>query len=471
MFLWGVLLFGAYFAGNVGSHGVQGEDDEYVEPNNVESIFQYFPIFGSTNAARLGRQRAQQVNEPAPEGISPCMRELGTRGNGRYPRQIAAQFLPGIVIPFDAEDESRQNLMCSCISYDHMICMLWVQPDSFAHQVVLRRLDRSDPNELRPFYVLNDAAMSSSMEPPIYFENAECDPRVYARIDISLRHDRLPMGTEIQFRKPQSEIDLFRAKEIVTRELNSAPASLHFPTRRFPLSLCNQGSDDAVCPIEQMPFKANDIVYVLKQDRENVEQRKPVCCISALGLKKIQRNSDDGIFREPLRRVEGSHLTIENDYDAYVIFDDTSDTVDVVEDFGSQAGPSFSSSSNQEIQAKPHTSDESSEIRPHMTDESAQANPQVVDEGTQARIESVDEGIQAQPRTSDEGVQTQYQPFVNSANAETQTDSFPEQEVGDSFTSNAFLRPFTVLLVFYILLTSIYFLCWKEKPPDYILLV
>ena len=106
-----------------------------------------------------------------------------------------------------------------------------------------------------------------------------------------------------------------------------------------------------------------------------------------------------------------------------------------------------------------------------MTDESAQANPQVVDEGTQARIESVDEGIQAQPRTSDEGVQTQYQPFVNSANAETQTDSFPEQEVGDSFTSNAFLRPFTVLLVFYILLTSIYFLCWKEKPPDYILLV
>ena len=45
-----------------------------------------------------------------------------------------------------------------------------------------------------------------------------------------------------------------------------------------------------------------------------------VCCISALGLQKIQRNSDDGIFREPLRRIEGSHLTIENAFDAYVIF-------------------------------------------------------------------------------------------------------------------------------------------------------
>eukprot|EP00493_Phyllostaurus_siculus_P002828 UN02841 len=59
------------------------------------------------------------------------MRELGTHGNGRYPRQIAAQFLPGIVIPFDVEDDSRQNLMCSCVSYDHMICMISVQADSF----------------------------------------------------------------------------------------------------------------------------------------------------------------------------------------------------------------------------------------------------------------------------------------------------------------------------------------------------
>eukprot|EP00493_Phyllostaurus_siculus_P015572 UN15811 len=70
------------------------------------------------------------------------------------------------------------------LEFLYKICMIWVQADSFAHQVVLRRLDRSDPNELRPFYVLNDAAMSSSMEPPIYFEHSECDPRVYARIEI-----------------------------------------------------------------------------------------------------------------------------------------------------------------------------------------------------------------------------------------------------------------------------------------------
>ena len=63
------------------------------------------------------------------------------------------------------------------------ICVIMVKPNSLEEYAVEMRLDRSDRNKLRPFFVAPQQ-IPLNREPPIFFEYSECSPPVYAEIQV-----------------------------------------------------------------------------------------------------------------------------------------------------------------------------------------------------------------------------------------------------------------------------------------------
>jgi len=71
-------------------------------------------------------------------------------------------------------------------------------------------------------------------------------------------------------------------------------------------------------------FHVHDVVYVLKRDRPKIEAGTAVYCISALGLQKLAKCHAGGKFLDPLRREGNDKLSIEADYDTYIVVPDGS---------------------------------------------------------------------------------------------------------------------------------------------------
>jgi len=241
-----------------------------------------------------GYELVGDISESDEEPRTPCEEQLGVRnleGNGPYPRRIAAQFIAKTVIPAGPE----KNMYCTCASDQKMDCRIFVQPNSLKEEVIKRRLDTSNSQELLPFYTwASGMADPENPSPHIFFDDG-CSPLVVAEILM------LP-STEV--RPP------------LTRS-HSSPDRLNFPMRQIPLSLCTEGS--TMCCITQQEFAKGDIVYILNADKEKVKLNRKVVCISAQGLRNLAAQREDQSFVDPLKRDSGRLLTIAQNYTSYVI--------------------------------------------------------------------------------------------------------------------------------------------------------
>jgi len=232
--------------------------------------------------------------------------------------------MTGMVTPFTSSNENG-NLFCICESDLVMICNIIVDKGSLIEAAVGMRLNRNNPVELHPFFLLDiDSSQPSNsdmtdIDLPLGFEAVgDYDPPVQARIFV-YHSNIIPLKSK-RYSKLQRSISVPDMREIPSlRRVHSSPSKLNYPENRIPLCLCR-----GVCPITQNPFKPNDMVYVLKTDSHNIAQTKSVSCISALGLKRLAQRSSEGTFGDPLRRVEQTDLTLKHSYDAYVIYDDPS---------------------------------------------------------------------------------------------------------------------------------------------------
>jgi len=260
---------------------------------------------------------AFQANEdwtPSGANVTPCQQVLGSNGNGRYPRLIAREFMTDMVMAGDP----KRNLVCRCEKPDFMVCTIHVKPGSLEETAVMFRLERSDKDRLLPFFVVENPEASSStdliVEPPIMFEGGN-DPPVLCHIIVQHSIDPV-QGPEIRpvLTKSVSDPNSLTLKPPVLTRSNSSPSLLNFPTKPLPLRLCTQD----VCPVTLDPILSHDIVYVLKSDAEDIANNKPVPCISAYALKRLARDSSDGKFYDPLKRIK-SKLSVANDFNVYVI--------------------------------------------------------------------------------------------------------------------------------------------------------
>jgi len=231
-----------------------------------------------------------------PLNNTPCEQQLelwiANNWVGRYPHLISQEFLQGTVNPAGP----KKNLNCKCYTDNTMVCVITVRRNSFEEKVVKLRLDRSDSENLRPFYL--STAFAHLRTGPLFFESPELDPRVYAEIVV----DTTPATSGNTISKSQS-----------------APSVLNYAWEPIDIDVCTGGSSDAVCPITLNSFKVQDVVYVLKSDKQRVKEGIPVPCISSQGLRKYAAAKEDRKFVDPLKRENARPLTIKDDFDAYVI--------------------------------------------------------------------------------------------------------------------------------------------------------
>jgi len=107
--------------------------------------------------------------------------------------------------------------------------------------------------------------------------------------------------------------------------------SSKFSTDHFlGISKCDTCSDPDVaeCPILLTGFKANEIVWVLRNSLHGLllGTSEKVPCISSAAMKRLSSSQEaraSGGFRDPLKRSGDSLLTLNQDYQAFVLIDDS----------------------------------------------------------------------------------------------------------------------------------------------------
>jgi len=174
-----------------------------------------------------------------------------------YSRMIPKYFPAGTL----KIDPPNPNLYCKCISRAWMFCVIYVAPGTGEYNAVTAKLNRKDPEKMKPF-------------------------------------ESLPSRT----RPPEQRPIIFRqARSSIIAEIETWP-----PGKCFHVSKCTRGTPGKGCPFTGKPFKSGDPVYVLRGAMAEIERGTPVSCYSMMGFR-------DGYREKP---------EIEVNYAIYLIFDD-----------------------------------------------------------------------------------------------------------------------------------------------------
>jgi len=251
-----------------------------------------------------------QFNQGGPEEtMSSCVRELGDDGYGRYPRLIEAEFPPGMV----SVRESSRNMVCFCLTDTLMTCRIRLVKNSIPYDAVTRRFDRSDLTRLLPFYPFMMPAGLDSPGAPLAFQYEGCpEPKVSAIIQLIVR-DQKSNSDDSASSSGSPTPGTSRQRR------NSSPPLFRYTEKKISKHLCGAGSGDVICPITHEELSDGNIVYILRQDSTRLSEGKSVICISSEGLKQLASQRKDGRFIDPFHRTEVHFLSIENDFEPYMI--------------------------------------------------------------------------------------------------------------------------------------------------------
>jgi len=209
-----------------------------------------------------------------------CDVQLGLDGQGRYIQLISAEFPENAV----RSKNPKRNIWCRCVAAHLMICGIFLHDGSEIESIVRKRLDRSDPEKLQPFFVLT-SLYGDPHHMPMFFE---------------------PLNTDRE-ETVSAEIELMSLKSCI------------------PISMCVQGGQGPICPVTKRHIQAGDPVYLLKNDAPTIGKMKAksILCISVSGLRKLILTEEfmlHGGFAEPFKRIKGRLVTIPKDYKMYFAF-------------------------------------------------------------------------------------------------------------------------------------------------------
>jgi len=237
---------------------------------------------------------------PLPGVKTPCVSHLPF-----YPVYIAKEFADGLI----KVSGYNKNIDCYC-GYgftDLMFCDIYVRPYSDQERMIKKRFESATPEtimRLRPFFTLPRGRLPyrwPDHHVQILYAHPSCMPIVTAYISI-FRLDILP---------------LIRSE--------SHTARLETPIKYIALSQCTRqegATDQAICPIMMTSFEIDEFVYVLKRDYNKVLEGKSVVCICFAGMIGLEKQRDDLLFQDPLRRLGNTPSSIRDDYDLYRIIPD-----------------------------------------------------------------------------------------------------------------------------------------------------
>jgi len=237
--------------------------------------------FADQSSPTAGSSSAQPTSNQ-----TPCDQELGPDdGSGRYPTLIASEF------PINSVFSSgrKRNLFCKCFNADNMICFIIVFPNTVQEQAIDDRLNKETRERLRPFFVAPQQLPLG--EYPIFYENSECSPPVYAEIRLERDAENFIENLEKEEQK---------LKNMITIE-------------SLPLILCLP----AHCSITGLPLRRYDVVYVLTSDVPKLKRKESVRCISSDGLRKLERAGGD----LPGQSKRGEDRATVELYKSYVIYE------------------------------------------------------------------------------------------------------------------------------------------------------
>jgi len=344
------------------------EDEVPVGPTRISNF---------ARAMSRGLGRARDVIT-----LTPCERQKIANG-GNYERLIAEQFGDfqfGQQRPAVIPTGSEQNIFCDCITRIWMICSIQVNRGEEENAIRARINVNQAAEDLAPFRVFEMGEFVNGFRAQrrmIVFTNGNC--RVAAQIVItasefsdsdgaseadsqfSEQTEPFPEHEQAQPRdsspyhawpdrfrimqnlnlEPGSQLDL--GKPPLRERQNSAPSRIaqsFVPDKFIPCRLCRDEAGHGECPLMLTDFKPFDVVYILKTDAAKVESGEAVVCISSQGLMTLSRTRQsrrDWGFVDPLKRTGERFLTVQDDFEAYVLFDDTMETCSI----GPQSAPNI----------------------------------------------------------------------------------------------------------------------------------
>jgi len=207
-----------------------------------------------------------------------CEAEIkhGVKG---YVRTMAASF-PNDMVRWNPPNK---NFHCQCTTRSWMICVIFTSPNSPEDIAVRTKLNRENQAGMKPFFV--QPTLIDPSKAPICFDDTQ--------------------GTG--YTKVHAEI---------------IPAE---PTFCLHISMCQDATQTAVCPVRNIPLESGDPVYILRSDEEAIKSGKAVKCVSVPGLRQCSMDETSiahGGFPDPWGREEGKLLLAKRDYHIYWIFDD-----------------------------------------------------------------------------------------------------------------------------------------------------
>lgn len=243
----------------------------------------------------------------------------------QYEHDIAEEFKDSSVLAYGP----TKNIRCTChtitivnseseFPFEHMVCEIWVRPDSEQEKNVMKRL-RMPPQEY-------DEGVNNQLPSPIpnlerlpffiLFRDAEeyLEPRIMYRPH-PCRH---AFQTEIQIKKDRAAL--------VQRSQSFSGKYGDSPIAHIPKSLCQHNN----IPIA---FETGDVVYVANHEIWRVWMHSEVICIPAQMMREHVHSTQNEnlMFRDPLDRTDNLDLDLDfdkrgyrriQDYTAFIIIDD-----------------------------------------------------------------------------------------------------------------------------------------------------
>lgn len=268
-----------------------------------------------------------------------CEIELGEDGKGRYVSLIAQYFPSKLYLEGD-----DQNIFCHCKTVFWMTCHVFPDqeeieslfPSGLELLGVIQKLGQPPFTTIQNLFTyapdIKSIRIASAAPDPVLFTIPHMLP--YSLFAELVLHFGPP-------KTKQAKVDLEFNRETDLRfpwnfegngegDPNFGMWPTGWPDHFLGISKCDTCSDPDVaeCPILLTGFNANEIVWVLRNSLHGLLMgtSEKVPCISSAGMKRLSSSQEaraSGGFRDPLKRSGDSLLTLNQDYQAFILIDDS----------------------------------------------------------------------------------------------------------------------------------------------------
>jgi len=265
-----------------------------------------------------------------------CETELGEDGKGRYVSLIARHFPSKVYLEGD-----DQNIFCHCKSMFWMTCHVFPDqeeleslslfPSGMELLGVIQKLGQSPFTTIKHLFTYSSDTASAAHDPILFTIPHMLPYSLFAELVLHFgprktkeAKQNLEFDRQTDLRFPWS----YEGNGEGNPNFGMWPSG--WPDHFIGISKCDKCSDPDVaeCPILLTAFKANEIVWILRDSMHGLLMgtSETVPCMSNVGMKRLSTSEEaraSGGFRDPLKRAGDSLLTLNQDYQAFILIDDS----------------------------------------------------------------------------------------------------------------------------------------------------